>query len=103
VSDDTDTANPPRRGPRVEVHIERVVLHGLDLNRSDAQQVRAAMAAAIAEALGGRPASEYDSSADARRRTTVHLAGGAPPAATGNALGRAVAATLTPAPRRGRS
>lgn len=90
-----------RRG-RVEIHVERLVLTGLDLRTADAEQLRRAVGAALTKSLA-TSSGAFDTSADARRRTTVQLRAGVAPAVTGAAIGRAVAATLVRAPRPGRS
>ena len=80
----------------VEVHIERLVLDGLQLGDGDAERLRAALVTALTEALRGGSAAGYDRSADARRRVTTRLAPGASPAVIGSTVGRAVATTLQP-------
>jgi hypothetical protein len=84
----------------IRVHIERLVLDGLDLTATEAATVQVALSAAVQEhllsgVLAHPHASPVASSAHAALRTAP-MAAAREHGALGQAAGRALAATLSP-------
>jgi len=82
----------------VTVHIERLVLEGVDLGPGAAERLRAALAQALSEALAGQPVP-WPTLRAPTRLTVALPAGGAlgpgPAAALGRDTGRALGAGFT--------
>ena len=94
------TAQPPRPNPQpaVHLHIERLVLDGLDLAPAEAARFEAALTGELARHLAGVPAAGWTSSALARLQAApIQVDAGQPAPGLAAAVAQSVFASVSPA------